>query len=242
VQYRYKHPDALKDPQKLSKMLRYMAYRDPTSPGGQLFTKDGLAGDLDRKALSAYVDRSLKDVRTDRGRTARAAYRFVLSPERADGLDLRELTRTAMAQLERDSGGRLPPWVAAIHRNTAHPHVHIVMAARREVGPGRFQGVVLSKPRLARMKQAIGLELVNQRGGRTFGREIKPLMTLSRERHAEPRPFKRADSFVRNRNAGHVSEPWLQRLGRVLRQLSLKDQIEMEREMRKRGQEREWER
>src|SRR5207248_6449151 len=74
---------------------------------------------------------------TRRSSDLRAAYRMVLSPERADGLDLKALTGAAMAQLGRDVGAT-PPWIAAIHRNTKHPHVHIVMAARRELAPGLF--------------------------------------------------------------------------------------------------------
>ena len=89
---------------------------------------------------------------------------MVLSPERADGLDLKALTRAAMDQLGRDAGGT-PPWIAAIHRNTKHPHVHIVMAARRELTPGRFRTVVVNRERLARMKLAVGRELVLERGG-----------------------------------------------------------------------------
>jgi hypothetical protein len=89
---------------------------------------------------------------------------MVLSPEHAEGLDLKALTRAAVDQLGRDAGGT-PPWVAAIHRNTGHPHVHIVMAARREIKPGQFRTVVINPARLAHMKLAMSDELSRQRGG-----------------------------------------------------------------------------
>jgi hypothetical protein len=89
---------------------------------------------------------------------------MVLSPERAGGLDLKALTRAAIGELGREAGGT-PPWIAAIHRNTKHPHVHIVMAARREIAPGRFQTVVINRERLAQMKLAVNAELVRERGG-----------------------------------------------------------------------------
>ena len=59
-------------------------------------------------------------------------HRLTISPaddERAD--DLRELTRQAMRELEDAKGGRLA-WCAVEHHNTAHPHVHVMIAGRGE--------------------------------------------------------------------------------------------------------------
>ena len=160
VQFRDQHVDRT-DGKKLEGFTRYITHRDRTAPGGRLFGPNGNCGDLDRRALLAHISRSM---RQSGGRHPRAAYRMVLSPERADGLDLKALTRAAMGQLGRDAGGT-PPWIAAIHRNTKHPHVHIVMAARRELAPGRFGTVVVNRERLARMKLAVAHELVLERGG-----------------------------------------------------------------------------
>jgi len=66
-----------------------------------------------------------------------------------------------MRGLESDVGS-LPPWVAAVHRNTRHPHVHIVMAARREVAPDRFKTLIITRPRLARMKESLAAEMSRQ--------------------------------------------------------------------------------
>lgn len=161
VQFRDQHADVA-DTKKLDGLTRYMSHRDRTAPGGRLFGPRGNAGDLDRRALLAHISRSMQHGAG--GKLPRAAYRFVLSPELADGLDLKALTRAAMTQLGRDAGGT-PPWIAAIHRNTKHPHVHVVMAARREIEPGRFRTVVINRDRLARMKLALNDELVRERGG-----------------------------------------------------------------------------
>ena len=153
-------------------LVDYVTYRDKTSPHGRLFDSTGPAGAAERRQLVRHVRRSLA-AQPESARTGRAVYRMVLSPEDARGLDLRRLARGTMEQLERDLGGKLPAWIAAEHRNTAHPHVHIVMAARREVEPGRFREVRITKPRLARMKVALAFELESQRGARQPYRSLE---------------------------------------------------------------------
>ncbi len=167
VQYRDHHETATGN--EVGGLLKYVAYRDRAAAQGRLFDRHGPAGDEQRKRLGAFVVRSVRGLSStsESRRPERAVYRFVLSPERADGLDLRELTRATMGQLELDAGAEgLPPWIAAEHRNTAHPHVHIVMAARREVSPEQFRTLLLTRDRLARMKVAMHLDLARQRGGR----------------------------------------------------------------------------
>jgi hypothetical protein len=167
VQHRDRHGDL---PPKVEGLLKYVAHRARSAAKGLLFDGNGRAGDYERRALAALIARSVEGTTPQLTRDAdgnlvdrrRAAYRFVLSPEHAAGLDLKQLTRAAMAQLELDAGG-VVPWIGAEHRNTAHPHVHIVVAARREVSPGQYRGVSLTRARLQRMKDAIALELERQR-------------------------------------------------------------------------------
>jgi type IV secretory pathway VirD2 relaxase len=169
VQYRDQHVEPNTN-RAVDAYVRYMAHRDRTSPGGRVFGKEG---DADRRHFVDFVARSTRNLppkwvlnregeRVDR---QRAVYTFVLSPEDWRGLDLRALTRAAMSQLERDAGpAGLGPWFAAEHRNTAHHHVHVVLAARRELAPGRFSTLVVNRARLQRMKDAIALEIERQRG------------------------------------------------------------------------------
>ena len=171
VQYRDQHLEPERDG-GLDDYVRYVVHRDRTSPVARVFGRHESAAGVDRKRLVDYITRSTKGLapkwvekgdgkREDR---QRAAYTFVLSPEDWRGLDLRSLARVAMKQLEADAGaGGIGPWIAAEHRNTAHHHVHIVLAARRELEPGRFQTVLITRARLQRMKDAIAREVDLQR-------------------------------------------------------------------------------
>ena len=187
VQFRDQHaePEAV----GLDAFVRYIAHRDRTSPGGRVFGPD-LAVEVDRRRLVDYVSRSInglapKWVQGGDGKLVdqqRAVYQLILSPEDWRGLDLRRVALAAMKQLEEDAGlGGIGPWFAAEHRNTAHHHVHIVLAARRELEPGKFQAVLITRNRLQRMKTAIGREIESQRGmelGRPEG-SAAPRLALS---------------------------------------------------------------
>jgi hypothetical protein len=168
VQYRDVHADS-RPVRDLDGLIRYVHHRDATSPRGRLFDATGPAGDEHRRALVRHVARSTEELqRGDRpGSTSseRAVYQFILSPRDATGLDLKRLARSAMSQLATDAGrAHMPPWIAGEHRNTAHPHVHIVLAARREQPSGDFRTLVINRPRLARMKEALRAEMIRQRG------------------------------------------------------------------------------
>jgi type IV secretory pathway VirD2 relaxase len=60
-------------------------------------------------------------------------WKLILSPEFGDRLDLERLTRDTMARMEQDLGTRLE-WVAALHYNTEHPHVHVALRGVRSGG------------------------------------------------------------------------------------------------------------
>ena len=188
----------------LAGLVRYVAHRDQAAPQGRLFTKDRSIGDSERHAMVAYVRRSLVGVPPHLldGKRLPAAYRLVFSPEDARGLNLRRLTSEIMRQLERDAGD-LPPWIAAEHRNTAHPHVHVALAARREIAPGQFRALVINRPRLARMKATMSREIERQRDD--------PQLTLPREldrTQGRTRPAPRVLARVRPRQALSPRMSW----------------------------------
>jgi len=171
VEFRDQHVEP-EQPKNLDAYVRYVVHRDRTSPAGRVFGRDGGLTDADRHRLVEYVARSTKDLQSRWLRNSegeledhqRAVYQMILSPEDWRGLDLRRLARLAMQQLEADAGrGGLGPWFAAEHRNTGHHHVHIVLAARRELAPGKFSTVLITRKRLQRMKDAIALEIDRQR-------------------------------------------------------------------------------
>ncbi len=87
-------------------------------------------------------------------------HRLVLSPGRRAGvvrpLDLRTWTRLLLMDLGHDLGQRLV-WVAAAHRNTDDPHIHVLLAgaAVRTQWPyeGTVRGVALHTPHYALLRE-----------------------------------------------------------------------------------------
>jgi hypothetical protein len=60
-------------------------------------------------------------------------FKFIISPEFGDRVDLERLTRDLMARMERDLATCLE-WLAVSHFNTEHPHVHVALRGRRADG------------------------------------------------------------------------------------------------------------
>ena len=97
--------------------------------------RDGTSRDGERGRLySATQDRTDGDAFLDRGKDDRHQFRVIVSPE--DGAELGDLsgfTRDLMSKLEGDLGTKLD-WVAVNHFNTGHPHVHVIINGRDELG------------------------------------------------------------------------------------------------------------
>jgi hypothetical protein len=176
VQHRDLHPDSkpARPTPEVSGLLKYVAYRDRANARAELFGPRGPLGSQERKDFAEFVARSIANSRpqpyqTRDGQTLdrrRAVSRFVISPERGQGLDLGALTKAAVGSLETEmADGRLR-WIAAIHRNTGHPHVHLVLAGMAGDRVGGYRRVDVTKPRLAVMKQAVAIEIERQRGER----------------------------------------------------------------------------
>lgn len=60
-------------------------------------------------------------------------FRFIVSPEFGDKIDMAEATRVFVTAMERDLGTKLE-WVAADHHDTDNPHTHLAVRGRREDG------------------------------------------------------------------------------------------------------------
>ena len=182
IQHRDLHPTA--EPAhvktRVSSLVKYAAYRDGASARAELFSSDGKSGTQGRKDFVDFVARSISGSQPQlfRNRASvlmdrrRAVSRLVISPERAGGLDLEQLTRAATDRLAADAGGEIR-WIAAIHRNTAHHHVHLVVAGMRRDAEGRFHRLDITKPRLEAIKQAVGLEIERQRRERVIERPLQ---------------------------------------------------------------------
>jgi hypothetical protein len=177
IQHRDLHPAPKPSAQAhaVAGLVKYVAYRDSASSRAELIGPQSSVGSPERKAFVGFVAGSIEGSQPQIFRTRgglvmdrrRLVSRFLISPESASGLDLQRLTRAAVSRLESEMGVRDLRWIAAIHRNTAHHHVHLVLAGMRVNGIGGFSRVDITKPRLAAMKEAIALEIERQRAERT---------------------------------------------------------------------------
>ncbi|WP_363316892.1 DUF3363 domain-containing protein [Chelatococcus sp.] len=97
--------------------------------------RDGTSRDGERGQLySATEDRADGDAFVERGKEDRHQFRFIVSPEEgADLTDLTAHTRDLMKQIEADLGMKLD-WVAVNHYNTGHPHVHVIVRGKDDLG------------------------------------------------------------------------------------------------------------
>jgi type IV secretory pathway VirD2 relaxase len=102
--------------------LRYLQ-RDGTSRGGER-----------GRLYGAEADEADRNSFVKRGRQDRHQFRFIVAPEDGERLtDLRAFTRDMMRQMEKDLGTKLD-WVAADHFNTGHPHTHVIVRGRDDLG------------------------------------------------------------------------------------------------------------
>jgi type IV secretory pathway VirD2 relaxase len=102
--------------------LRYLQRDGTTCDGerGQLYGPE-----RDREDGRAFVERGEGD---------RHSFRVIVAPEDGDRLpDLRGFTRDVMTQMEADLGTKLD-WVAVDHHNTGHPHSHVVIRGKDDLG------------------------------------------------------------------------------------------------------------
>lgn len=107
---------------KAQSHLRYIQ-RDGTS-------RDGERGQL----YSGTEDRADGGAFLERGQDDRHQFRFIVSPE--DGAELSDLTaytRDLMGRMEADLGTGLD-WIAVNHYNTGHPHVHVIVRGKDDLG------------------------------------------------------------------------------------------------------------
>jgi len=93
-------------------------------------TKDNEAGEL----YNANHDDADSKEFLKRSEGDRHQFRFIVSPEDAVELeDLKPFVRDLMEGMEKDLGTRLD-WVAVDHFNTEHPHTHIVLRGKDDLG------------------------------------------------------------------------------------------------------------
>jgi uncharacterized protein DUF3363 len=86
-------------------------------------------------------------------------FRFIVSPEDGDALDLKEFGRRFISQVENDLGRHLV-WAAVNHYNTGKPHVHIVVrGVDRDGDDVRIDGRYIGREMRWRAQEIVTREL-----------------------------------------------------------------------------------
>jgi type IV secretory pathway VirD2 relaxase len=96
--------------------LQHLAYieRDGVEQDGSKGCLFDGHGDVERDAFAAPIAGEQRQ------------FRFIISPEDGNELDLRDYTSRLMQRMEKDLGRGLR-WAAVCHYNTDNPHVHVVV-------------------------------------------------------------------------------------------------------------------
>jgi type IV secretory pathway VirD2 relaxase len=155
--------------------------------------RDGSPGalygrDEDRADGRAFLARSGGD---------RHQFRFIVSAEDgAEYPDLKPLARRFMAQMEADLGTRLD-WVAVDHRDTGHPHTHIMLRGKDDRG----ENLVIARDYIARGMRERLIELVTLDLGPRTDLEIQRRLRLDVQ--AE-RATAIDRQLLRESSAGHI--------------------------------------
>lgn len=125
--------------------LRYIQRDSAAREGDEGHLFDGTSDDADAQAFE------------ERGHGDRHQFRMIVSPEDAAELaDLKAYTRDLVSVMEHDLETQLD-WVAADHHDTGQPHVHVIIAGRRDSG----QDLVLPKRYIGHGIRRRAQELVN---------------------------------------------------------------------------------
>lgn len=83
--------------------------------------KDGSRGELYGQENGFSRDEFVREIEGEPHQ-----FRFILSPENADQVDLKKFTREFMEQVQKDLGREIE-WAAVNHYNTDNPHTHLVV-------------------------------------------------------------------------------------------------------------------
>jgi len=105
-------------------------------------------------------------------------WKFIVSPEHAERLDLKAHTRALVSHMERDLGTRLE-WVAIDHHNTDNPHVHLLVRGRDARGQALQIHPDYLKQGIRRRSQDLATQVLGYRSEREIvesrGRAVERL-------------------------------------------------------------------
>jgi type IV secretory pathway VirD2 relaxase len=157
-------------------------------PGAQREFIKGLGFDAEREDIEL--------LETVRGweRQDELLWRFIVSPEDADRLNLREHIRGLVNQMEQDLGTKLE-WVAIDHHNTDDAHVHLLVRGVRDDGrPLEINRDYLRSGLRVRSQELATKEL---------GPRLEPEMLRSRERAVRREQWTEIDRVLQRKADQH---------------------------------------
>lgn len=107
-------------------------------------------------------------------------FKFIVSPENGDRLDMQAYTREYMAALEKQLGTKLE-WVAAVHYNTDHPHAHVALRGLDDRG----QALVLSREFITGPLRTTAQDIAT----RSLGHRTQDDIRVAREQQIDQQRF-----------------------------------------------------
>src|SRR5713101_4864582 len=157
-------------------------------PGAQQEIAKGLGFDSSREGIDIIAT-----VRTWE-KSDELMWRFIVSPEDADRLDLRDHVRELVGQMEHDLDTKLE-WVAIDHHNTDDAHVHLLVRGVRENG----RPLEINRDYLRS-----GIRIRSQEiATRELGPRLEPEMLRSRERAVRREQWTEIDRVLQRKADGN---------------------------------------
>src|SRR5712692_57674 len=153
-------------------------------PGAQQELTKGLGFDATREGID------LQAAVRDWEKSDKLIWRFIVSPEDADRLNLREHVRELVGRMESDLGTRLE-WVAIDHHNTDDAHVHLLVRGVREDG----RMLEMEREYLTHGIRELSEKLIERELGPRLEREV----LLARERVIEREQWTEIDRALKRR-------------------------------------------
>ena len=130
----------------------------------------GKTGVLEHERLDSRSEQPLHSI-TDKWQQAgdTRLFKIIISPEDSVGVDFRATSEEMIYALEQRTGERLE-WAGIVHRNTDHPHAHIIVRGRSLSGSPLF-----IQPRVIRevLRDEVQRSLTRQLGPRTVADVVR---------------------------------------------------------------------
>ena len=138
--------------------LRYIRGRGEGAEGHESVVFNG-EGQVSQEEAFNFADRVDGD---------RHHFRFIISPEGGERLDLKAYTQELVAGMEKDLGTRLD-WVAGDHHDTDDPHVHLMIRGKDELGGD----LVINREYISFGMRAQAMEVATRHLGPRLAEEIE---------------------------------------------------------------------